>query len=144
VDLKSIGLDESRGYLVWEFWSSEYVGKVRGQLRAQVPPYSAKVYRLTEDSGRPTILGTDMHVLMGEVEIDRCDWDAGQKTLSGRAIRPVGEKGSVFLYAPPKTAVANPKGYFLAQDKRDNSLIIRCPLQFEQGWAEWSVKFFDL
>jgi hypothetical protein len=144
VDLKSIGLDESRSYLVWEFWNSEYIGKVRGQLRAQLPPYSVKVYRLTEDTGRPTILGTDMHVLMGEVEIDRCDWDAGQRILFGRALRPVGEKGSVFLYAPPKMGVANPKGYFLAQDKRENSLIIRCPLQFEKGWAEWNVKFFDL
>lgn len=144
VDLKSIGLDESQGYLVWEFWSSEYLGKVRGQLRAQVPPYSVKVYRLTEDSGRPTVIGTDMHALMGEVEIDRCDWDAGQKTLSGRAIRPVGEKGSVFLYAPPKMGVANPKGHFIAKDLKSDCLIIRCPLQFEEGWAEWNVKFFNL
>jgi len=144
VALKPLGLDENRSYLVWEFWNSEYVGKVSGQLRAQVPPYSVKVFRLTEDTGRPTILGTDMHVLMGEMEIDRCVWDAGQKALHGRAIRPMGEKGSVFLYAPPKMAVANPKGFFLAQDTRDNSLIIRCPLQFEQGWAEWNVTFFDL
>jgi hypothetical protein len=143
VDLKSIGLEESRNYLVWEFWSSDYVGKVRGQLRAQVPLYSVKVFRLTEDTGRPTLLGTDMHVLMGEVEIDRCDWDASRKALSGRAIRPVGEKGSVFLYAPPRVGVANPKGYFLAMDKRDGSLIIRCPLHFDEGWAEWNVKFFN-
>jgi hypothetical protein len=144
VELKSLGLDEGRSYLVWEFWSSEYVRKVRGQLRAQVPPYSVKVYRLTEDTGRPTILGTDMHVLMGEVEIDRCDWDASQRILFGRAIRPGGERGSVYLYAPPKMGVTNPKGVFLALDKRDDSLIIRCPLQFDQGRADWRVKFFDL
>ena len=26
VDLKTIARDERRSYLVWEFWSSEYVG----------------------------------------------------------------------------------------------------------------------
>jgi hypothetical protein len=102
------------------------------------------VYRLTEDMGQPVILGTDMHVLMGEMEIDQCEWDPAQKTLSGRAIRPHGEKGSVFIYAPPKLAVANPKGYYLGHDARDNSLIIRCHLDFKEGSAGWNIKFVDL
>jgi hypothetical protein len=144
LDLKSVGLDESRTYHVWEFWSVEYVGKVRGRLNVEVPPYTVKVYRLTEDTGQPVILGTDMHVLMGETEIDRCNWDSTQQALSGRAIRPPGESGSVFIYGPPKMGVANPKGYFLAKDVENDCLIIRCPLRFDEGWAEWNVKFFNL
>ena len=144
LDLKSIGLDASRTYHVWEFWNAEYVGKVRGRLRVNVPPYTVKVYRLTEDTGQPVILGTDMHVLMGEMEIDRCQWDGEHKVLSGRAIRPPGERGSVFIYGPPKMGVANPKGYYLAKDIENNWLVIRCPLRFVEGWAEWNVKFFDL
>jgi alpha-galactosidase len=144
IELKSLGLDESRSYLLWEFWNTDFVGKIRDRLSTQVPPYSVKVYRLAEDTGRPVILGTDMHMLMGEMEIDRCEWDAGQKTFSGRAIRPPGERGSVFIYAPPKMGVANPKGYYLGHDARDNSLIIRCHLEFEEGWASWNIKFFDL
>ena len=142
--LKSVGLNERLPYLVWEFWGSEYLGKVRGSLTAHVAPRSVKVYRLTEDKGEPVILGTDMHVLMGEMEIDRSEWDTASKTLSGRAIRPVGERGNVFIYAPPKMGVANPAGHFLAKDGRDNSLIIRCPLQFQGGSADWSIRFFDL
>jgi hypothetical protein len=141
VDLPSIELDSSRCHLVWEFWNSEFVGKIRGQLQAQVPAYSVKVFRLTEDLAQPTLVGTDLHLLMGEMEIDRYEWDASEQVLSGRAIRPIGETGSVFLYAPPKTAVANPKGYYIAQDKRDLSLVIRCPMEFKKGWAEWKVKF---
>jgi hypothetical protein len=144
VDLKSLGLDPTRNYHLWEFWNTEYVGKVSGKFRAQVPPFSVEIYRLTEDAGRPVVIGTDMHMLMGEMEIDRSDWDADQMTLSGRAIRPPGEKGSVFIYAPPKMGVANPKGYYLGHDARDNSLIIRCHLEFEEGWASWNIKFFDL
>lgn len=144
VELKSLGLDESRTYLLWEFWNTEFVGKVTGKLKAQIPPYSVKVYRLAQDLGRPVVLGTDLHALMGEVEIDRCEWDAEQRTLSGRAIRPPGEKGSVYIYAPAKMAVANPKGYYLGHDARDNSLVIRCHLNFEDGSATWNIKFADI
>lgn len=144
VNLKSIGLDESRKYLAWEFWSCEYIGKVQGLLNVEVPPYSVKVYRLTEDVGCPTVLGTDVHVLMGEVEIDYFKWNPDSKILSGRVIRPVGEKGNLFVYAPPEMGVANPAGHLIAKDGRDNSLIIRCPLVFKEAWVDWSVKFVTL
>ena len=144
LDLKSIGLDASRTYHVLEFWNAEYVGKVRDRISAEVPALAVKVYRLTEDTGQPIVLGTDMHVLMGEMEIDRCEWDAAHKTLSGRSIRPAGERGSIFIYGPPKMGVANPKGYYLAKDIENDWLVIRCPLRFEEGWAEWNVKFYDL
>jgi hypothetical protein len=144
VDLKSLGLDASRPYHVWEFWNSEYVGKVQGRLSVEVSALTVKVCRLTEDTGQPVILGTDMHVLMGEMEIDQCEWDATEKVLSGRALRPVGERGNVYIYGPPRMGVANPKGFYLAKDVENGWLIIRCPLRFEEGWAEWNVKFFDL
>jgi len=144
VDLKSLELDPSRHYHLWEFFNTEYVGKISGKLHAQVPPASVKIYRLTQDLGRPVIIGTDMHMLMGEMEVDRCDWNGAQQTLSGRATRPPQEKGSVYIYAPPKLVVANPKGYYLGHDARDNSLIIRCHLDFEEGSAEWNLKFVNL
>lgn len=144
LDLRSIGLDDRRAYHVWEFWNEEYIGKVHGRLGVEIPPYTVKIYRLTEDTGQPVILGTDMHVLMGEMEIDRCGWDANQKTLSGRAIRPIGEKGNVFIYGPPKMGVTNPRGYSLGKDIDNNCIVIRCPLQFDEGTAEWEVKFYDL
>jgi hypothetical protein len=40
--------------------------------------------------------------------------------------------------------VLNPKKVYLAKDVEHDCLIIRCPLRFEQGWAEWNLKFFDL
>ena len=110
----------------------------------EVPAYSVKVYRLTEDKGRPVILGTDMHVLMGEVEINRCRWDSSAQTLSGQAIRPAGESGSLYLYVPPSLGVANPKGFALARDFDHNCLIVRCPMRFEKGSAEWNAQFFKL
>jgi hypothetical protein len=85
-----------------------------------------------------------MHILMGEVEIAASQWDSAKRTHFGRAVRPVGETGSVFVYAPPKLGVANPEGYYLGKDNVNDCLVIRCPLHFENGTAEWSLEFYDL
>jgi alpha-galactosidase len=144
VELTRLGLDAATDYLVWEFWDERYIGRIRGQLEASVPPGTVKVFRLVRDERQPVLLGTDMHVLMGEMEITACNWDAATRTLNGRAQRPPGEKGSVFIHAPNHVRVADPRGKWIAKDGRDQSLIIRCALDFSAGGAGWSVTFADL
>jgi hypothetical protein len=79
------------------------------------------------------------------MEILSCQWDPAARTLSGRAKRPPGEKGSVFVHAPDNVRVANPRGHWIAKDGRDQSLIIRCVLNFgADGEAGWQVGFADL
>lgn len=144
VALGRLGLEADGDYLAWEFWDERYVGRIRGELVAQVPPGEVKVFRLVRDEGRPVVLGTDMHVLMGEMEVESCEWDADTRTLRGRVVRPPGEKGSVFIHAPDNVRVANPRGHWIAKDGRDQSLIIRCSLDFTDGSADWCVSFADL
>ncbi len=144
VVLSRLGLTAETDYLVWEFWDERYIGRVQNHLDAFVPPGTVKVYRLVRDEGQPVLLGTDLHVLMGQMEISSCRWDAASRTLHGRAVRPVGERGSVFIHAPDNVRVADPLGRWIAKDGRDQSLIIRCALDFSAGAAEWSVSFADL
>lgn len=144
VALTRLGLIPATDYLVWEFWDERYIGRVRDQWDALVPPGEVKVYRLVRDEGRPVLLGTDLHVLMGEMEVEACAWDPVKRTFSGRAVRPPGERGSIFLHAPNNVRVANPRGHWIAKDGRDQSLIIRCALEFSAGSAEWCVGFADL
>ena len=144
IELSRLRLNADAGYIVWEFWNGEYVGKVTGSLVATVPPGTVKVYRLVEDTGVPTLLGTDMHLLMGEMEIHACAWHAEKRTLSGTALRPSGERGNVFIHAPANVRVTNPRGHWIAKDARDNSLVIRVSLVFENGRADWKVSFADL
>jgi hypothetical protein len=95
-------------------------------------------------SGGPSLLGTDMHILMGEVEIEDCAWDATTMTLSGSALRPAGEKGSVYVHAPETLRVANPQGLWIAKDARDKTLVIRAALEFPEGSADWCIRFAPL
>ena len=144
VDLTRLGLRADADYLVWEFWDSRFEGRARGTLSAVVPPIAVRVYRLTEDVGRPVVVGTDMHVIMGEVEIERCDWDESSRTLSGTAVRPTGERGNVFVRAPAGLRVVDPAGYWIAKEPEENSLVIRAALDFAEGRAGWSLTFDEI
>ena len=51
-------------------------------------------------------------------------------TLTVRAHRPQGTKGSLFVRAPQGWALAHPEGLWIAKDGNDNSLIIRAAVEF--------------
>jgi len=144
VSLEGLGLPVGTDYLVWEFWDSRYIGRVRDGFDAWIPPGGVRVYRIAADPGRPTLLGTDMHILMGEVEVPECDWCEETLTLTGSASRPPGERGNIFLHAPATVAVANPRGHWIAKDGGDDSLVIRVALDFAAGAARWAVSFNEL
>lgn len=133
VAMADLGLDPRKGFHAFEFWNCEYLGRFAGTLPAVVPPHSVRVYRLTPDTGSPALMGTDMHLLMGEVELLEYAWDPATMTLSGRAIRPVGETGNLFINAPEGLRVKNPEGLWIAKDARDRTLIIRVALRFGGG-----------
>jgi len=144
VPLERLDLSADADYLVWEFWNARYEGRVRGALEATVPPGTVRVFRLVEDPGAPVLLGSDMHLLMGEVEVLDCRYDPESLTLSGTALRPAGERGNLYLHAPPDLCVADPRVKWIAKDARDNSLIVRLSLSFGGDPAEWQVSFAPL
>ena len=138
---------EDRGrYAVWEFWNSQYLGTATSVFTAKIPPQSVRVFRFTRidssgDDESPVVLGTDMHVLMGEVELSSCRWDKESSMISGKAIRPAGETGNVFVRIPAGYRVTEPSGKWIAKDANDSSLIVGLRLRFESEPIAWSVSY---
>ncbi|MEA1950445.1 MAG: hypothetical protein U9N87_03615 [Planctomycetota bacterium] len=143
IDLAQLGLDPKAGYHVWRFWDNEYSGKATGSMTANVGPRGVELYRLTKDDGRPVVIGTDMHLLMGEMEINSRRWDAAKKIFSGKALRPAGERGNVYVYVPEKLGVKYPSKFVFGKDSRYRCLIMRVPLEFDGKPASWNIEFFD-
>jgi len=141
IEFARLGLKPDVQYLVWEFWNTEYQGGFQNCFETAVAPGCVNIYRFVEDTGRPMLLATDMHLLMGEMDIEQCVWDEKDRTLRGLAKRPIGQKGSVFFHVPKELRVANPAGKWIAKDARDDSLIVRCVLDFVEGTADWEIRF---
>ena len=141
IELSRIGLEPDAEHVVWEFWNEQYLGVKSGTFDAIVPPRSARLYRLARRTPHPWLLSTDMHTLQGQVEIEACHWEPETMTLSGKAVRPKGERGNVFLTVPPGLALQNPAEHWIAKDAHDGSLIVRRELRFDDGTAEWETRF---
>ncbi len=136
--ISALGLSDNCKHLVWEFWNDEYLGCFSEKLTITVPPYSVRVVRLTEACNHPVVLSTDMHILMGEMELDDVCWNPESLVLSGQSVRPIGERGSIFVHAPSGFMVKNFDDCYVSKDARDNSLIIRIQVE---GRHRWQLRF---
>ncbi|MBI3923881.1 MAG: hypothetical protein HY318_20835, partial [Armatimonadetes bacterium] len=144
LEFERLGLAEGTAYQVWEFWNEQYLGSHCGSVTVQVPPRSARVYRLVRQRDHPWILSTDMHVRQGQFEILNCRWNSETRTLQGRATRPAGEVGNLFVNAPKGMRVASPEGLWIAKDAHDQTLIVRKELRFGAEPADFEVRFADI
>lgn len=131
VDLEELGFGATDTCLIWEFWNERYLGSFEGQVTIHLSPESVQVLRFVEAAGQPAILGTDMHVLMGEAEITAFSYDPATMICDIATTRPQGQSGMVFIHAPTDLRVVNFDGLHIAKDGHDDSLIIGVPLSFD-------------
>ncbi|MGA8183440.1 MAG: alpha-galactosidase [Terriglobia bacterium] len=79
------GLEPGRDYLLFDFWKQKFLGKVRGEYSAKLPPHDCQVISVRPDEGHPQLIGTDRHITMGGVEVANEVWDAAKKQLRIKA-----------------------------------------------------------
>jgi alpha-galactosidase len=79
----------------FEFWGEEYVGVVEDSVTQEVEPHGCKLLRLTADAGRRQVVGSNLHVMQGALEVKSEDWD-GELLRVG--LRPVARKdGAIYV-----------------------------------------------
>ena len=123
-------------YLVWDFWAQELVGTLGDGLTAEVAPGTARCLRIMPVPNRPAVLSTDMHVTQGLVELDRIEWDGGERELSGEAIRAPEEDGVAFVYVPePFRLAADNEAAMVGPN------VARLPVRFSDARETWSARF---
>jgi len=83
VSIRSLGLDPSRTYLGYEFWSGRFLGEFHETVRLMVPTHSARSVALREKQDRPLFLGTNRHLLGGIRVIRDLAWDEEEQCLQG-------------------------------------------------------------
>ncbi|MCE5306737.1 MAG: hypothetical protein LLG20_03760 [Acidobacteriales bacterium] len=133
IAFERLGLDPSASYVVWDFWNERYLGVHKGSIRLAVPGQSVKLLRIARERAHPWVASTDMHVRQGQAEIVNARWNQDASALTIEATRPAGYRGNVFVRAPKGLAMKNPKGFYVAKDANDASLIIRCDFDFSTG-----------
>ncbi|HRE80605.1 MAG TPA: hypothetical protein PLN52_06130 [Opitutaceae bacterium] len=130
IDFAKLGLDTALSWVSWDHWAGRYQPIKANPLSVSVAPQSVKYLRISRQRNHPWILSTDLHVRQGQAEITACNWDETNKTLTFSATRPQGNSGNVYILAPKGFALADPAGLWIAKDSLEETLVIRCPLNF--------------
>ena len=87
---KDLRLDPAKTYLVYEFWSRQFLGTFRGTFRSRaIPQKDCDVYCVVEKKDRPVLVSTSRHVRQMAFDIKFLAWHEATKQLHGvsRAVR---------------------------------------------------------
>ncbi|OGV53538.1 MAG: hypothetical protein A2017_20790 [Lentisphaerae bacterium GWF2_44_16] len=141
IPFKNMGLEKEKTYLVWDFWNEKFFGKINDTFEVDVTQESVMILRFTEDNNQPQILATDMHIMMGEMEIRHFEYNPDKMKCSFTAERPKGEMGTVFLHVPENIYIKNIDGLHIAKDSKSNTLVVAVPLRFKKKLIEKEIDF---
>ncbi len=99
---KTIGLDATKPYHVYDFWSGSYLGAWEHGVFVDVPPADVRVITLTPASDRPTVISTSRHITQGWLDLLelRDDGSVQRPTLSGRSRVIAGDRYRLIVGLP--------------------------------------------
>ena len=142
----SLGLDASKNYYVYEFWTDRFLGKLAGSAKLEAPLAAgeARMYSVREVLDHPQILSTNRHLMQGYVDLANVKWDGKKKQLSGVAKVVGGEPFRIVLAGngskPGKVSADGAKAGLEANpaDPNLNVLVLERP---ENGDVAWRVDY---
>ena len=139
VNAEAVGLDPSKRYLAWEFWGKEFLGEFISSLKLGLKPHGSKLLRIIEKPDYPAVVGTDMHLIQGGVEIEDVTWTGG--SLAGAAVRPKGAVGRIFVYIPVgyRASSISVNGKKITAETAEGIISVR--LRFVKPNLRWEVTF---
>ncbi len=107
VKFADLGLPADREYLVFEFWSQQFLGRVKDSFTvpAMDENTAMQVFAIREARSHPWIIGTTRHLSQGGVSLLDEKWNAEKNILSG--------KSKVVIDDPYVLTIHLPAGYSL-------------------------------
>ncbi|MBI9064438.1 MAG: alpha-galactosidase [Marinilabiliaceae bacterium] len=144
IKFSDLGLDPSKEFLVYEFWSNTMMGVLKDEINlGELEAYGLESIAIREKVGRPQLLSTNRHLSHGAAEIEMLRWN--ENVLSGRSRVIVDDKYVLTLFIPKgyslKEAVV--KGIKVETEQNGNVLKIAY-LPAATASVEWEVSFNKL
>jgi len=102
VKFADLGLSDDREYLVFEFWSQEFLGKSKGSFTAPAMDgnMGMQVFAIRESREHPWVLSTTRHISQGGVSLIDERWNGAGNVLSGKSAVVVGDPYVLTIHLP--------------------------------------------
>ncbi len=99
VHFADLGLAGDKEYLVYEFWSNQFIGLKKEKLElGELASRGVQSLAIREKLERPQLLSTTRHLSQGAAEIERMVWE--ENKLLGRSRLVVDDEYTISVYVP--------------------------------------------
>ena len=98
-DFTEIGLDPAEDYMMYEFWTNQYIGVVDGGYSCKIPSHAVRLFALRKVQPNPQFLSSDRHITQGAVDVKSMQWKAPM--LQG-CVELIGGFPTTFRFAIPE------------------------------------------
>jgi hypothetical protein len=132
-----IGLDGTKTYLVYEFWSHTFLGAFRGGVPLPaIKSMGLDSFAIREQLDHPQIVSTSRHLSQGGSDLIAVGWKAG--ALSGRSRVVADDRYQLVLHVPPdfdlRSATVGGQPADVARDGELVRVTVRPATTGEVGW----------
>lgn len=139
IDLASLGMEGECA--LYDFWDERFLGVKQGRIRLQAPPHGVRILRVTPYLAQPQLIGTDMHILQGAVEVLHASYE--DNILSVSCTRPAGERGTLRILTPRRFVPSSFDGIHVSRVAGTEWLLISKELNFDSPTASLVLPFLD-
>ncbi|MGZ5439275.1 MAG: hypothetical protein ACXWFJ_05455, partial [Candidatus Aminicenantales bacterium] len=138
-----LGLDPSKEYYVFEFWTKRLLGSFSGSFAPGPldPLFRSQALAIRERTSHPQVLATSRHVTCGGVDLADVRWTG--RTLTGTSRVVAGDAYEVYLTEPEGTRLRRfegPAGAAVTVE-REGALVKVRWLPAASGTAGWLAEF---
>lgn len=106
IKFKDLGLNPTKDYIVYEFWSDKFIGVKKGQFNVrELDLYGISSYSIREKLDRPQLISTNRHISQGAAEIQKLIWI--DNTLQGRSKVIENDTYILTIYKPDNYKLKN-------------------------------------
>lgn len=109
LDLSAIGLAPGEPHHAFDVLAQRYLAVFEGtEVLGPAPAHGVKLVNLVPASGKPQVVGTDLHITQGAVEISSESWDEKRSELALGLKDLHGRRGRIAVWAPGEMALSAP------------------------------------
>ena len=131
LELSLLDLEEGQQYHAFDIFEQHYLGLVNAESQlGPVRPHAVMLVNLTPDSGTPRIIGTDLHISQGGVEIRNESWDGRTNILTIELKGLNSRKGHLFVRVPDLFAPVDESGYEIRG--ADHGKVLKVPVVLDK------------
>jgi hypothetical protein len=100
IPFEKLGLSKDEQYLVYESWSDEFLGELKGSFEIEAKPTSSKILAIHKQEGRPVILSTSRHITQGAVDLKEVRWNEKRSTIEGQSVNLIRGDYTLIAWVP--------------------------------------------